>query len=166
MSKKRNGTFLKGRSNRGPFIALPRAVLNSPAWAALTAYEVKLLLDMAAAFRGNNNGDLACTWTLMRTRGWSSRETMAKALNGLLDKGFIARTRQGGKRICNLYAVTWEGVDPCDGKIDVKPSPVPSNDWRHWNPRKIVDTAGVSVKHGRRVKGHAEGPPLARQACQ
>lgn len=168
MSNKRNRTRLKGRAIRGPFIALPRDVLNSPAWAALTAFEVKLLLDIAAAFRGNNNGNLTATWSLMHKRGWSSRETLANALNGLLAKGFISKTRQGGRRTCSLFALTWEGIDPCDGKIDVAPSPVPTNDWRNWKPQKQknVDTPGGPHKHDGRVNDTQKAPPLARLACQ
>ncbi len=152
---KRSGAFAKGRASRGPFIAIPRAVLNSPAWAAMSGHEVKLLLDLAASYRGSSNGDLSCAWRVMKPRGWSSRDTLAKALAGLLDKGFIVKTRQGGKRLCNLYALSWEAIDPCDGKLDVKPWPVPSNAWRNWQPpleaintpgglnkQKIVDTVG------------------------
>jgi len=163
---KRSAARIKGRASRGPFIALPRDVLNSPAWSALTAYEAKLLVDIAAAFRGNNNGDLTATWSLMHKRGWSSRETLANALNGLLDKGFLAKTRQGGRRTCSLFALTWEPIHECGGKLDIQPCAVPSNAWRSWPPRKIVDTPGGSHKHATRVNGTQKAQPLARLACQ
>ena len=143
MSKTSTRLKNKGRANRGPFLALPREILDSPAWAALTAHEVKLLVDLGAALRGRNNGDLACTWAAMHKRGWVSRDTLAKALAGLLAKGFISKTRQGYLRLCSLYAVTWLPIDECEGKLDVKPCPVPSNDWRNWQPsQKAINTPG------------------------
>ena len=111
MSKAAKQLRNKGRANRGPFIAMPRAVIDSPAWAAMNAHEVKLLMDLAAQFRGSQNGDLSAAWALMHKRGWASRDTLAKALAGLLAKGFITRTRQGGRRVCSLYAVSWEGIN-------------------------------------------------------
>lgn len=132
MIRKRNRASAKGRASRGPFLAIPREVLNSPAWAAMTASEVKLLLDVAAGFRGNNNGNLSAAWGLMKNRGWVSKDTLARALSGIIEKGFVSITRQGGRRICSLFAITWEGIDPCDGKHDVRPWAVPSNTWRDW----------------------------------
>lgn len=119
----------KGRRTRGPFIALPRALLDSPQWASLNAFEVKLLLDVAAGYRGNNNGDLACTWNAMKKRGWRSKATLESALKGLLAAGFLVKTRQGWRNRCSLYAVTWEPINDCGGKHDAKPSPVPLNTW-------------------------------------
>nr|ART37180.1 D477 [uncultured bacterium] len=165
MSKTSKQLKNKGRANRGPFLALPRDVLLSDAWAALTAHEVKLLVDMGAALRGSNNGDLSCTWAAMHQRGWASRDTLARALAGLLSRGFITLTRQGGRRVCSLYAVTWLPVDECGGKLDVKPRPVPANTWRDWQPQKIVDTPTVSSKHAHRVNGHTEAPLLTRLPC-
>lgn len=178
MSKPSTQLKNKGRANRGPLFALPREILDSPAWARLSAHEIKLLVDMGAALRGANNGDLSCTWAAMHQRGWASRDTLARALAGLLSRGFITLTRQGGKRVCNLYAVTWLPVDECSGKLDVKPRPVPSHDWRNWQPppeaintptvlnkQKNVDTPTVSSKHAYRVNGHTEAPLLTRLPC-
>ncbi|WP_075968202.1 hypothetical protein [Immundisolibacter cernigliae] len=138
----KSGLRAKGRSSSKPFLSLPRDALNSPAWSAMTAHEVKLLIDVAAAYRGRNNGDLACTFSLMQKRGWSSKDTLAKALSGLLEKGFLTQTRQGGRHRCSLYAITWEPIHECDGKLDVRAKPVPLNAWREWQPQKIAAPAG------------------------
>ncbi len=96
------------------YLMLPLSVIKSPAWYSLTAYEKGLLMDVAADYRGNNNGDISCTWSLMQTRGWKSKDTLGKALAGLLEKGFLKKTRQGGKRVCSLYALTWEPINEVD----------------------------------------------------
>ena len=42
----------------------------------------------------------------------------------------------GGKRVARLYAVTWLGIDPCDGKLDVRAHPAPLMTWRR--PSKVI----------------------------
>lgn len=163
---KRSGVFKKGRATNGPFLAVPRAVLDSAAWSAMTGHEIKLLMDVAAQFRGSNNGNLSVAWRILQLRGWKSRDSLSKALTGLTEKGFLIRTRQGGRRICSLYGLSWEPIHDCAGKLDVAANPVPSNAWRAWQPQKIVDTAGGSSRHAGRVNGHTERAPLTRQACQ
>lgn len=128
----------KGRRTQGPFLALPRAVLDSQQWADLGAFEVKLLLDIAASYRGNNNGDLSCTWSIMRKRGWCSKATLEKCLNGLLESGFLIKTRQGWRNRCSLYAITWEPINECRGKHDAKPSSVPLNTWSTTDRKKFL----------------------------
>lgn len=156
----------KGRREQGRFLALPSIIVDSPEWAALSAPEVKLLVDIFANFRGSNNGDLSCTWKLMEKRGWRSRDTLDKALRGLLEKGFLIQTRQGGRNLCNLYAITWHGVDECKGKLDITPSPVPLNLWRKRESGKNLDTPGRSTKHARRANGEDRDAQLTRPACQ
>ena len=129
----------KGRRESGRFVALPATVLDSPQYALLPAQAVKLLVDLLAQYNGSNNGDLCATWSLMKRRGWRSRDTLDRALNDLLGSRFVVKTRQGqkgylgGQRIPTLYAVTWKGIDDCGGKLDVKPNPVPLNTWKQNN---------------------------------
>jgi len=163
---KRSGAFKKGRASRGPFLAIPREVMNSPAWAKMTAHEVKLVMDVAAAYRGNNNGDLSCTWGAMFKRGWSSKETLAKALAGAIERGFLAKTRQGGRRVCSLFAITWEPINECGGKLDVKANPVPLNAWREWEPQKIAVPPAGAICPAERGSRHVKVVLLPRQTCQ
>lgn len=156
---------VKGRRPQGPFLAIPRAVLDSPQWARLGAPEVKLLLDTAAAYRGSNNGDLACTWKLMHKRGWRSRDTLHKALEGLLDSGFLVQTRQGGRNVCSLYALSWEGIDECAGKHNRTPSAVPLNLWHKGESGRMAGTPRVPIRHAPRANGASNEQPLTRPAC-
>lgn len=121
-----------GRKESGPFLALPRSLLDSPEYAALSAYAVKLLCDLGAQLRGHNNGDLCAAWSLMRARGWKSRDTLDRAKLELEEAGVIVRTRQGGKHKPTLYALTFKGIDECEGKLDahIKASAVPFNTWK------------------------------------
>ena len=60
---------------------------------------------------------------LLKERGFRSKETLSRAINELLEARLIMRTRVGyfqnpGGR-CALYALTWQPIDECGGKLEV-----------------------------------------------
>lgn len=120
----------KARKTQGGFSMLFHAYFTSPEYAELSAIAVKALIDLYCQYRPGKNGDLSAAWKLMRPRGWVSKDTLWRAVRELTDKGWIVVTRQGGRRIPTLYAVTWLGIDECGKKLDVKPSAVPLNSWK------------------------------------
>jgi hypothetical protein len=67
------------RRERGGFAALPHCLLESQVFVDLSARAVKLLVDLLAQFKGFNNGDLCMAWSVMKERGWKSRDTLNKA---------------------------------------------------------------------------------------
>ena len=62
----------KGRRDLGSFFALPHAVLEHENYTRSSPKAVKLLIDLGAQYKGNNNGDLCAAWSLMTARGWNS----------------------------------------------------------------------------------------------
>ena len=79
-----------------------------------------LLWDLAAQYRGDNNGDMSAAWKQMRPRGWKSEETLNKAKKELLGACLIVETVKGARpNKCSLYALTWYALDDCDGKLDI-----------------------------------------------
>ena len=128
----------KGRKATGTFVQLPHAIFQSTEYAELSAFAAKLLIDLFIQFRGDNNGDFTAAWTVMSTRGWSSRDTLDRALKMLLDNGWIIKTRQGGKHRCNLYGVTWLPIDECNGKLDIIPTRVAAGTWKRSNNKLVT----------------------------
>ena len=110
---------MKGRRSGGRFLSLPYVVLEHPEYISLSKKAVKLLIDLAIQYNGHNNGDFCATFSMMKKRGWSSNDQLQKALKELIAKNFIMLTRQGGKKIANLYAITWQPIDECGGKLDI-----------------------------------------------
>jgi hypothetical protein len=119
MSKKRHKEAARKRE-AGGFVALPYVVLRSLEFSNLSPFAVKALMDLLSQYRGDNNGDLCAAWTLMSKRGWRSRDSLGKGLKDLTDADFILRTRQGGRHVATLYAVTFYEVDWCGGKLDLE----------------------------------------------
>lgn len=135
MSRNRRYKDAKEKREAGGFAPLPYLVLRSTSFAGLCPHAIKLLMDLLAQFKGDNNGDLCAAWKLMKARGWRSRDTLNKARRALLDGEWIVVTRQGGRRRATLYAVTFYAIDECAGKLDVRSTHSPLSAWRLHEPR-------------------------------
>lgn len=120
----------KNRKEKAPFIIMPKACLNHQNYIALSPYAIKLLYDLYANYNGHNNGDLCCAWSLMKERGWRSQTTLNEAKKELTYYGWIIPTRVGGKNMPTLYAVTFQAIDECKGKIDLPESSISSGQWK------------------------------------
>jgi hypothetical protein len=93
--------------HKGSFVKLPHAVLESKEYARLRPWEVKLLVDLLAQYKGRNNGHLVATWSYMCKRGWRSPATLNKSMRGLKKGGFVRRTHKGGTGHPSRYSITW-----------------------------------------------------------
>jgi hypothetical protein len=122
----------KGRATTGSFVSLPHDLLSHDSFATLRPRATKLLIDIAAQYRGSNNGDLCAPLSLMKKRGWNSSDQLFKAKDELVDRGLILVSRQGGLNQCNLYAITWQPIDECKGKLDIAPTHVAPHHWKRW----------------------------------
>lgn len=159
MAKKNKKNWLSAeRRESGGFAAIPHRLLESPVFTALSAHAVKLLMDLAAQFKGFNNGDLCMAWTIMEKRGWKSRDTLNKARQELLDVELILVSRHGDRRRPTLFALTFFAIDECSGKLDVKPTDRPYSTWRLHEPFPPVKIAMTPPS------GVSKTPDMTRQA--
>ena len=72
--KPRDRARHKGRTERGSFTYIPHAVQDSPNWRACGGSAIKLLCDLARQFRGNNNGDLCASMSILKPRDGPARK--------------------------------------------------------------------------------------------
>ena len=126
----------KGRRESGLFIMLPKVCLDHKNYISLSPYAVKLLIDLYVNYNGRNNGDFCCTWSLMKKRGWKSESTLNNARKELLYYGWIICSRQGGKNLASLYAVTFQSIDECKGKLDLRETVTAPGIWKE--PKEIT----------------------------
>lgn len=142
---------------------MPTRVMEHQNYVALSWKAKALLLEFGRQLRykgdggAKNNGDLCVSITLMRERGWKSKESLDLAIKELVHYGFALKTRYGGLgRGPDLYALTFLAIDECDGKLDVQPTNVPSNEWalpkKKWErpKRKKQDDHPVIQFHATR----------------
>jgi hypothetical protein len=96
----------------GGFVALPWAVLDSPAYSGLSHPAKALLLEFARQFVRDNNGRLRCSMTYLGPRGWKSNDVITRAVRELVAAGFVHQTAQGHRPSkASWYAVTWRALD-------------------------------------------------------
>src|SRR5437867_11636545 len=91
------------------WVQIKRTVYNSVAFRTLPPSALKLWIDLRTQFRGNNNGNINAAMSVLVHRGWTSTQTLHRALPELLERGLIARTRQGKPgpyRVCSLFRFT------------------------------------------------------------
>jgi hypothetical protein len=136
------------------YALIPDEVLVSPALTTLPHYCGVLLTAIAAQYRGTNGGDLAMTGSIARRYGIKSRKQLVDGLKMLMEHGLIQKTRQGGKRPLGpcLYALTWQRIDACGGKLDVGPTMVPSNAWAKWISVPIETETSLKQRHPRGIR--------------
>lgn len=123
----------KSRRESGVFLAVPMAVITSDNYRKMSAKAVKLLFDVAAQIRFRqggtvNNGDLCITESIMKQCGWNSRDSLYKARDELIHYGFLKLTRQGGKNMPSLYALTFFAID--DSEKHCQATRTAPNDWK------------------------------------
>ncbi|QMT41384.1 hypothetical protein [Neisseria shayeganii] len=109
------------KRNGKNFVTMRFDVLKSPQFTGLSGNAVKLLMYFCSQYNGFNNGDMSAPKNRAADVGMSPM-TLEKAKQELLDKGFIIVTRQGGRNLCSLYALTFFAIDECGGKLDVPPT--------------------------------------------
>lgn len=134
MSKRRKNGWNPERNEKGGYVPIPHCVIRSHGFGKLSAYAVKLLIDLLSQYYGSNNGDLHATFSLLRKRGWKSKGTLNKAIKELIESGFAEISRQGGRNKCSLYAVTFYAIDDCKGKLDIQPTSRPTSLWKKNEP--------------------------------
>ena len=155
----------KNTRSRQRFARIPRVILESDAWISLSHGARSVLTVIAAQYHGYNNGSLPMTKEMCARYGiaWSGRARWTRELE---KNGLIVRTRVGersGKRIWNMFAVTWEGIDP--GDHHAIPTRVAGHDWKkircpNLRQRKAKNTA--KQKQRRDEKGRYEAKNTAK----
>lgn len=131
MTRANHGKRKTGIACVGPWLPVPLEFLRSRACAELSPLASKLLLDVFGLLstNGGRNGDLCLAPKLMAQRGWTSRASLGAAVKELEDNGLLARTRQGSRLDCNLFACTLYPLD-CDlRKLDVRPGSYLQTDY-------------------------------------
>ncbi len=150
------GTYSKSKGRRdslGGFAGIPRVVMKHPDYIALKASARSILQELAFQYRGKNNGDLTLAMKVMKSRGFNSPNTVDKAKKELLAAGMIQETRKGRFSnpggVCSLFALTWQPIDECQGKLDCKSTIKASRSFKLDSPIQNVyrlDTECVSTK--------------------
>lgn len=141
---------------RGGHVRLYWALIDSPAWNALSATDQRAYVALRRILGKTNNGDLSLPLSRARHYRIRSPATLAKGLRALVAVGLIAVTRRGGcthggQRLPTLYRFTDEQVYEMRPKlIDAYKA---TNDWE----------SVTSIAHGKAQIKQAEA--MARETA-
>lgn len=123
----------KRKTGTGRFAKLPIAVLEHVSVRTLPHAAFRLLVLIAAAFNGFNNGALVITASQAEAAGIGSRHTFYAGLRELEGRGLI-ETCYPASRVPprpTMYAVTWMPLN--DTQFSRKTS-TPTHAYRTWQP--------------------------------
>jgi hypothetical protein len=112
----RRGKVVGSTRDSGGFIALPWAVVDSEAYQTLSHPAKSLLIEMARQYIRDNNGRLLASYSYLRSRGWTSADTITRAKRELISAGLIYETVMGHRpNKASWYAVTFHAIDRLAG---------------------------------------------------
>jgi hypothetical protein len=142
MSRKRRGKAARFPTGVGYSIPIPRDVLGSPAWMAMSHQARKLVDSLMmewASHGGEENGNLKVPYDQLQARGLR-RETVLDAIVEAKALGIIHPVRgqrsYGSRRLPSVYRLTWLGT-PRNGLTA-------TNEWRAI---KTKEEAEVRVRN-------------------
>jgi len=121
---------VKGRREKHQFVGIPKVCMQHLNYIELSMPAKVLLWELCYQYNGYNNGDLCAAFSILKGRGWRSKGTLGRAIKELKERQWIIVARQGGRNQCSLYALTFQAIDECKGKLDIYPSNVASSDWK------------------------------------
>ena len=148
----------KGRNSKGRFIAIPHSVLDHPDYIRLKGGAIKLLNELVRQYNGKNNGNLTVAYSVLKGRGFNSKDTITKGKNELLEAGLIVLTREGffsnpGAK-CALYALAWQAIDECPSiGLDIAPTVKPYRSFSKNLPRPENGTGSYQKEVRPRERG-------------
>lgn len=138
----------------GYALIIPYTLIRHPNFTRLSPHAVKLVIDLARQYSGYNNGYLCAAWTLMKDQGWRSRGTLGLAVTELEHYRVIERTKQGGRHLPNLYALSWWRISAkAEKPLDVSATLAPSNAWKQDRPAFDARANRVKLRGNRKNKG-------------
>lgn len=121
-----------GKLDVGRFTALPHAVIHSVQFRALGYAARALLIDLAVQYNQRNNGKLVCCKKYLQPLGWTSNDTINRALRELKASGLLIQTRQGMMPPMSRaawFAIGWFGLDVTND-LDIEP--------KHYQRCKLI----------------------------
>jgi len=103
------------RHHGPPFIQLFKYMLDSAAYVALSAWARAALVEVTRGYDGSNNGSIRLSERELAKRMSCHRVTARRALQELVDKGFIEARIKGAFHIKYSRATVWRLNDRrCD----------------------------------------------------
>jgi len=144
------------------FAGIPRHIIEHKSYKDIGFAARALLTLLAYQYKGNNNGNLVITWSLLKDY-FGSNTTMYKARNSLYKSGFIVINAFGGKsgngtKMPHLYALTWASINELRGEgnwmryTHYEIDKAPLNYWRYGENPDIKSKEEIDIQFKKDIK--------------
>ena len=101
------------------YLRLTDNMMNSKAWGELSCYAITLYLNIKLKYNFTNENNLSFTYT--EGEKIMSKKTFTKAMDNLINNGFIYIVKQGVLNECSIYGLCKEWQYFGTNAFDVKP---------------------------------------------
>ncbi|MBB3913872.1 hypothetical protein [Rhizobium fabae] len=135
------------RKGKSKFLMIDGYVMRSAAWAALTANDKAVYLELKWRHDGLNNGRIGLSAREAAAAiGAASKDTGNRSLDNLREKGFIAISKLSGFNVKSRVSTEWRLTEyACSVTGEL-----PTKDFMRWNPPEEKTTV--------RPQGHTVRP--------
>jgi hypothetical protein len=124
---------MKKRATTERYVRLTHRMMQTQAWRSLDCVARAIYLELAALYHGTNNGSIGLSARQAAEAVHVSKDTAARAMVVLQDRGFIVATAKG--RFDRLrHATRWRLTE---FKCDLTGQPA-SRDFESWLTAEIV----------------------------
>jgi DNA-binding HxlR family transcriptional regulator len=120
------------RKGKSKFIMIEAYVKRSAAWKALTPIERNAYIEIKWRYDGTNNGRIGLGCRELGDEINMSRDTAARALDGLQEKGFVVKAKASAFSVKNRVATEWRLTEFA---CDVTGNPA-TKDFMRWGFEK------------------------------
>jgi Helix-turn-helix domain len=133
-----DGRTYRKRGKSPPFVMLPRYLLYSAAWKALSGTEAKGFIEILTLYNGSNNGHLLASTRWLAKRMNCSNDTAARVIRRLIEVGFLEIVRRSGFNVKTKLAAEYRlTLYHCDAT-----NKTPSKEFMRWSPQSDPSDCG------------------------
>jgi hypothetical protein len=158
-ARRRNSTDRTGRSKKeARHVRLYYWMMQTAAWESLSGDQRAIYVEMAVRYNGSNNGRIHFSIREAAAAVHVSKDTAARALAALVERGFIVAMIRGGFNVKDKQAQATEWrltAFNCDIT-----HALPSKDFTRWSPQNISrshhEDANVLLVRPKRPSGETE----------
>lgn len=95
------------RKGKSKFLMIEGYIIRSAAWQSLSPHDKAAYLELKWRYDGLNNGRIGLGNRELAEALQSSKDTARRALESLMEKGFLAKAKPSGFNVKNRAATEW-----------------------------------------------------------
>ena len=164
MAKRGRGQDKRGRSKSAPFVMLAHAVLDHPAWGALSPYAKEALIFLARRHKGALRYQVMASRRFISKGVGRSEDRVEKSVAELVDAGFIVAEHTGcmgveGRGVGTIWRLTFLPAAGIGETHDYRTIWTELEQEKNSESRPVRRGKGCPVRRGKGLSADVKGAP-------